>query len=153
MITLLAALLFAAPPSFEPLPAPPGIQVCLKLQGGELPGVKNGRVPYDQATQVFYLGLYDREKGKVGAPLFGSYELRQGILVFKPSHPLAAGKTYRALQPGIKNNHADFTAAPAPPSTSSASGPHLPLRRLGPGQPFEVHSVFLRADAPVEGNL
>lgn len=107
MITMMAALLIAVPPLFQPLDISPGVEVRLPLDASSPLKKKTGAVSNDDGERIFYVGLLNDESGKIGAPLFGKYLVRDGMLVFIPSQPFSPGKTYRAIRIDTKDK--DFT--------------------------------------------
>ena len=97
MITMMAALLIAMPPVFQPVDDFPGFEVRLPLDPASPLKGRQGLVSYDDGEKVFFVGVINDATGKVGAPLFGKYLVRKGDLVFIPSQPFSGGKTYRAI--------------------------------------------------------
>ena len=78
MITMMAALLIAVPPLFQPLDNSPGVEVRLPLDASSYLKKKVGPVSNDDGESVFVVGLFKDETGKIGAPLFGKYLVRDG---------------------------------------------------------------------------
>jgi len=109
IISLLAALLVAMPPSFDSL----GSEVKLALSSNSIFKNKVGPVGFDQAAEIFFVGLFNSETKKIGAPMFGSYKVRIGELVFTPSQPFSAGNTYRAYLTNALNIFSEYKVPPA----------------------------------------
>lgn len=109
IISLMAALLIAMPPLFDSS----GVEVKLPLNSGSILKNKVGLVAYDQAAEIFFVGLFNPETKKIGAPMFGSYKVRNGVLVFTPSQPFSAGNTYRAYLTNSSSPFSEFKIAPA----------------------------------------
>lgn len=98
MITMLAALLIAVPPVFQPVDKSPEVEVRLLLDAESPLRNKVGPISYEDGENVFFVGVLNDETGKIGAPLFGKYQIRGGELVFIPSQPFSPGKTYRSMR-------------------------------------------------------
>lgn len=113
MITMMAALLIAMPPLFQPLDISPGVEVRLPLDAASPLKKKVGAVSYDDGERVFFVGLFNDETAKIGAPLFGRYLVRDGELVFLPSQPFSFGKTYRAIRTDTKDKEYSQFKLPA----------------------------------------
>lgn len=113
IITMMAALLIAVPPLFQPLDNSPGVEVRLPLDASSPLKKKGGPVSNDDGESVFVVGLFNDETGKIGAPLFGKYLVRDGALVFLPSQPFSSGKTYRAIRTDTKEKEVSQFKVPS----------------------------------------
>ena len=113
IITMMAALLIAVPPLFQPLDNSPGVEVRLPLDASSPLKKKGGPVSNDDGEGVFVVGLFNDETGKIGAPLFGKYQVRDGELVFIPSQPFSLGKTYKAIRTDTKDKEVSQFKVPA----------------------------------------
>ena len=95
----MAALLMAMPPSFSTRGNPAEVEVRLGLEQNSPYRAKNGPLAESEGVRLLAFGLYDEGTKTQGANLFGNYRVMDGVVVFTPSHPLAAGATYRATTP------------------------------------------------------
>lgn len=110
---MMAALLIAVPPLFQPLDDFPGVEVRQPLDAASPLKKKGGAVSNEDGERVFFVGVFNDETGKMGAPLFGKYLIREGELVFLPSQPFSSGKTYRAIRTDTKEKEVSQFKVPS----------------------------------------
>jgi len=100
LFPLLAALMAAGDNDFDlrirPGTRPGRVQVQAVLPKRLLAGLPRGKLTQEQGAPRLRLALVHAKTGREGDPILGTYERREGALLFKPRYRLTAGQRYRA---------------------------------------------------------
>src|SRR5262249_29698226 len=100
LFPLLAALMAAGDNDFDlrirPGTRPGRVQVQAVLPKRLLAGLPRGKLTQEQGEPRLRLALVHAKTGREGDPILGTYERREGALLFKPRYRLTAGQRYRA---------------------------------------------------------
>jgi hypothetical protein len=82
---------------------------------GRLPA---GKLTAERGERWLRLSLVDRESGRDGPAMLGSYERQQSLLIFRPACPLVRGERYRATfgPGGGPSRVAEYRVPPRPPA-------------------------------------
>jgi hypothetical protein len=120
------------------------IEVTAEFSDGQLKQLPAGKLSQEQGEQWLRFILVDKNNSSEESAILGTYEHRQGTLVFRPRYPLVHGQCYRATFEPIKGRPTtlEYVVPPRPRTPPAVVEKVYPTAHVLPANQIKFYLHF-----------